>query len=113
MISYSHLVFLTVNLALAYHINVYPGCLNMACLLFLSELVFNVAFDMRLGFAEYFDNITLKAVCVSLHLHHAVAKRYFLPPPADYYLPPLSGAGSLRWPKFVCRDTISSSLNLS
>ena len=28
-----------------------------------------------------------------------VAKRYFVPPPADCNLPPLSGAGSLRSPK--------------
>ena len=43
----------------------------------------------------------------------AVAKRYFVPPPADYNLPPLSGAGSLRSPKFVRRDTILLSSNLS
>ena len=37
-----------------------------------------------------------------------MAKRYFVPPPppADCNLPPLSGAGSLRSPKFVRRDTI-------
>ena len=34
-------------------------------------------------------------------------------PPADCNLPPLSGAGSLRSPKFVRRDTILFSSNLS
>ena len=45
----------------------------------------------------------------------AVAKRYFVPPPppADCNLPPLFGAGSLRSPKFVRRDTILFSSNLS
>ena len=44
---------------------------------------------------------------------HSVAKRYFVPPPADCNLPPPSGAGSLRSPKFVRRDTILFSSNLS
>ena len=35
------------------------------------------------------------------------------PPPADCNLPPLSGAGSLRSPKFVRPDTILFSSNLS
>ena len=35
------------------------------------------------------------------------------PPPANCNLPPLSGAGSLRSPKFVRRDTILFSSNLS
>ena len=35
------------------------------------------------------------------------------PPPADCNLPPLSGAGSLRSPKFVRRDSILFSSNLS
>ena len=34
-------------------------------------------------------------------------------PPADCNLPPLSGAGLLRSPKFVRRDTILFSANLS
>ena len=37
----------------------------------------------------------------ALNVAGAVAKRYFVPPPTDCNLPPLSGAGSLRSPK-IC-----------